>query len=101
MGMIKVSKTKRKRAPAKKTGKLTKKTYKLAGGASPDSALCKKDINALLVPENKNTYSSLTGDPKQFANDIKKQTTDIGNLGKSNWLAGPGPPPAFPKCVIM
>ena len=99
--MIKVSKTKRKRTPAKRTGKRTKKNYKLAGGASPDSGLCKKDINELLVPENKTAYSPLIGDPKQFVDDIKKQTTSIENLGKSNWLAGPGPPPAFPKCVIM
>jgi len=100
--MIKASKTKRKRAVAKARNTRTKKNGKLTGGgAGPDSALCKKDINEVLMPENKTVGVSLTGDPKQFANDIKKQTTDIGNLGKSNWLAGPGPPPSFPKCVIM
>ena len=99
--MIKVSKTKRVRHPARRKGTKTKKVYRLTGGASPSSGICKTNINDLLVPENKTSMVSLTGDPKQFANDIKKQTTDIGNLGKSNWLAGPGPPPAFPKCVIM
>lgn len=99
--MIRAAKTKRKRNPAKRHTSRTKKNNKLTGGANLESGLCKKDINELLVPENKTDGSSLTGDPKHFANDIKKQTTDIGNLGKSNWLAGPGPPPAFPKCVIM
>ncbi len=103
MAKLKNSKTTKRRLNkfnARKTKKSSK--YKLAGGADSDSTgLCKKDINELLVPENKNIGSSLTGSPKQFTDDVKKQTSDIANIGKSNWLAGPGPPPALPKCTIM
>ena len=94
---------KRRNYPAN-TGKKTKKSTRrmnISGGGS-DNNVCKTNINDLLLGDfNVGGTGSLSGSPKQFADDIKKEATGIGKVASGNWLAGPGPPPPFPKCVIM
>ena len=86
----------------KKTKKTAKRTNDIIIGGGNDKDVCKTNINDLLLGDFKvGSTGSLSGNPKAFADDIKKEATGIGNVASGNWLAGPGPPPAFPKCVIM
>lgn len=80
----------------------TKPNSQAGGGPSSPEICTKTNINDLLMGDFKpRGDTSLSGSPKQFANDIKKQATDIGKVAGGNWLASPGAPPPFPKCTIM
>lgn len=86
----------------KKTKKAPKRASAIIIGGGNDKDVCKTNINDLLLGDFKvGSAGAISGSPKEFANDIKKEATGIGKVAGGNWLAGPGPPPAFPKCVIM
>jgi len=90
---------KRHRDSSKKKNSSKRLRSKQSGGGT--QPVCNQNINNLLVPEYKSIGASLSGNPKTFTNDIKKQASAVENVAKGNWLAGPGPPPPLPKCIIM
>lgn len=63
--------------------------------------VCSKNINNLLIGEFKTNPNMLGSDPKNFANDIKKEANSVKNVASGNWLSLPGPPPKFPTCSVM
>jgi hypothetical protein len=103
MAILQEKKTKKQqRSYEKKSGRKTKCKHR--GGyaaATPTSNLCSKNINDLLVGEFKRDKNMFDSDPKKFAKDIKDEAGSFKKTASGNWLALPGPPPSFPKCVIM
>ena len=72
-----------------------------ATSTSAKDDVCSKNINNLLIGEFKTNPNMLGSDPKNFANDIKKEANSVKNVASGNWLSLPGPPPKFPTCSVM
>lgn len=69
--------------------------------ATTKDDVCNKNINNLLIGEFRTNPNMLGSDPKNFANDIKKEANVVKNVASGNWLSLPGPPPKFPTCSVM
>jgi len=98
--------THKKKLTAKKTKKRQTKRNSHHGGyvstsTSEKDGVCSKNINDLLLGEFKTNPNMLGSDPKNFANDIKKEANVVKNVASGNWLSLPGPPPKFPTCSVM
>lgn len=104
--MHKLSKTK-KVIKHKKGCHQTKRNKKIHHGGnsstppSTKDSVCSKNINDLLIGEFRTNPNMLGSDPKNFANDIKKEAGQVKNVASGNWLSLPGPPPKFPTCSVM
>lgn len=104
--MHKLSKTK-KVIKYKKGYHQTKRNKKIHHGGNSSTlprakdSVCSKNINDLLIGEFRTNPNMLGSNPKNFANDIKKEANTVKNVASGNWLSLPGPPPNFPTCSIM
>lgn len=105
MTILKEKKTKKlQQTHNKKSGRKTKSKHRggyAAATPSSKSNICSKNINDLLVGEFKRDTNMFDSDPKKFAKDLKDEAGSVKNAASGNWLSLPGPPPSFPKCVIM
>ena len=96
-----VAKTKKQRTSHSR--KQSMKNHVYIGGNAPNikDDVCSKNINNLLIGEFRTNPNMLGSDPKNFANDIKKEANVVKNVASGNWLSLPGPPPKFPTCSVM
>lgn len=99
-----VAKTKKHSQIHRHSQKQTRKINIHHGGNAQPTAkadVCSKNINNLLIGEFRTNPNMLGSDPKNFANDIKKEANVVKNVASGNWLSLPGPPPKFPSCSVM
>ena len=97
-------KTKKQKSGLSDNRQTKRKQHRGGYAATSTSAkddVCSKNINNLLIGEFKTNPNMLGSDPKNFANDIKKEANSVKNVASGNWLSLPGPPPKFPTCSVM